>query len=442
MSIAGTRAGELSATAIRRSINRHVLVGLAGAVVLLAALGASASLVDLAGAIVAPGRLVVASSVKQVQTSVAGTVRQINVSDGDHVAAGDLLVGLDATTASADVAAVTHAIDAIRVQQARLQAEATGAPNVKFPPDIMARSSDADLSSLMAVASAEFASRRSARESQKNQLGKKVAELQQQLAGVGAQQDAVKQQLSLTQNELDSYKTLQSEGLMGNTEVSNVERLVAQYSGQVGELAGAAGQVGSEIAETNLQIEQVDADMQSQVAHDLNDDEAKLAELTQHEIAAREMLGQFEIRAPQSGTVYQLAIHTIGGVVAPGQTLMLIVPSNDVLEVEARIDPGRVDQVNPGSEARLRFVTLGARTTPEFVARVESVSPDSIVDERSGISYFTARIGLPHEATAALGKALVPGLPVEVYVSTGDRSALSYLVRPLTDQFARMFRER
>jgi len=442
MSAVTPPAYQISASTLRRSIDRHALVGIAGVAALAVGLGVLAGMVDFAGAIVAPGRLVVASSVKQVQAGAGGTVTAIQVADGDRVQAGDLLLRLDATTANAAVSSVTRAIDSIRVQEARLKAEASGAGAVAFPADLLSRPDEPDLQSLMAVEGAEFVSRRADRESAKDQLGKKIAELQQQLAGVTAQEDAVKQQLELTQGDLQSYKTLQTQGLMANSQVNTLERLAVQYSGQIGQLEGAAGQIGGEIAEANLQIGQIDAQMRSQVDRDLNDDEAKLADLRQREIAARSDLRQFDIRASQGGTVFQLATHTVGGVVVPGQTLMMIVPSNDAIEVETRIDPGRVDQIRPGSTARIRFFSLGTRTTPEFTGAVESVSPDVIVDERTGGAYFTARIKMPPEAAATLGKSLVPGLPVEVLVSTSDRSALSYLVRPLTDQVAHMFRER
>jgi HlyD family secretion protein len=433
---------EITADTVRRSIDRHLIVGGLGSVGLAAGLVVLAALVDFSGAVVAPGRLVVASSVKQVQAAVGGTVTEIRVHDGDHVQPGDVLVKLDATSATANLSSITHASDAVRVQQARLEAEASGAASVVFPPDLMARAAEPDLSSLMAVETAEFASRRADRESQKSQLGRKIAELEQQLAGIDAQRNAVKQQLTLTQSDLESYRTLQAEGLMSNSQVNALERFVSQYNGQLGQLAGSVGEIGGEIAEANLQIAQVDAQVKSAAAHDLNDDRAKLADLTQREIAARNDLRQFEVRATQAGTVYELALHTVGGVVGPGQPIMSIVPTNDVLEVEARIDPGRVDQIHEGSEARIKFFTLGARTTPELVGVIESVSPDVIVDDRTGGAYFAARIKLPPQASADVGKSLVPGLPVEVFAATGDRSALSYLLRPLTDQIAHMFRER
>ena len=433
---------EVSPGAIRRAISRYLVIGFIGFCVMILGLGGMATMIDFAGAIVAQGRLVVDTSVKKVQHPNGGTVAEIHVVDGDRVQAGDILVRLDSTVTTANLAVITQGIDEIVVQRARLEAERDGAATIDFPPDILARRGEPEITKLIEIEAGQFESRRAARDGQKDQLRKKISELQEQLAGVAAQQDAVKREIAFTHSDLQSLTTLQLQGLVESSQVSAVERLAAQYDGELGQLIGSAGQVGAAIAETNLQILQIDTDLKSAVEHDLSDDESKLNELTEHAIAARDELRNREIRAPQSGTVYQLSVHTVGGVVGPGETIMMIVPTNDLLVVEARIDPGEVDRVHAGSEAGLRFASLGARTTPQFTGVVETVSPDVAVDERTGTSYFTARIKLPADALATLGKSLFPGMPVEVFVTTGERTALSYLVKPLTDQIAHMFRER
>ena len=221
-----------------------------------------------------------------------------------------------------------------------------------------------------------------------------------------------------------------------------MKRQAAQFEGQLGQLVSAEGLVGAQIAEASLQILQIDSDMRSSDAHDLTDGETKLNDLTQRAIAARDELSNLQIRAPQDGTVYQLAVQAVGSAIQPGETLMMIVPSNDLLDVDARIDPNNIDRLNVGSEARLRFVALGARTTPEFPTTIDTISPDVIVDDRTGASYYVARMRVPPAAVAAIGRSLVPGMPVEVIVGTGQRTALSYLVKPLADQITYMFRER
>lgn len=437
-----TTALEHSAGALRRTIRRHVAVGLIGSAGMILVLAAMATTIDFAGAIIAPGRVVVDSSVKPVQAAAAGTITALHVRDGDRVHAGDLLVQLDTKTAEANLADVTQQIDAIRAQEARLHAEIDGATAIAFPADLLARRTTPAVGKLIAFETSEFASRRAARDGQKEQLRQKIAELQQQAAGDRAEEQAMRQQIALVQNDLTSFGTLRSEGLISDNQLNAFKRQAAQDNGQLGQLIAAEGQVGVQIAETNLQILQIDSDMRSADAHDLTDGEAKLNDLTQRAVAARDQLGDLAIRAPQDGTVYELAVHAAGGAVQPGQTLMMIVPSDDLLDVDARIDPNSIDRLHAGSAARLRFVTLGARTTPEFATTVTTISPDVIIDDHTGAPYYVARMRVPPAALAAIGHSLVPGMPVEVMVSTGDRTALSYLVKPLTDQVTHMFRER
>jgi HlyD family secretion protein len=435
-------SGKDQASILGTAIRRHIVVGWVGSGAMIVALAAMATMIDFAGAIIAPGRVVVDSSVKKVQPAATGTIVAIHVKDGDRVRVGDLLIELDAKTAEANLRDYTQQIDALRARQARLKAETTGAASIAFPLDLLGRRGDAEVEQLIVSENEEFTSGRAAREGQKDQLRKKISELQQQLAGDKAQEDATRQQIALIQKDLKSFETLNAQGLIGDNQLDAVKRQAAQFDGQLGQLVSAEGLVGAQIAEASLQILQVDSDMRNSDARDLTDGEAKLNDLTQRAIAARDELSNLQIRAPQDGTIYQLAVQAVGSAIQPGQTLMMIVPSNDLLDVDARIDPSNIDRLNVGSEARLRFVTLGARTTPEFSTTIDTISPDVIVDDRTGASYYLARMRVPPAAVAAIGRSLVPGMPVEVMVGTGQRSALSYLVKPLADQITYMFRER
>ena len=377
-----------------------------------------------------------------VQPAATGTIVAIQVKDGDRVRVGDLLIQLDAKTAEANLEDFTQQIDALRARQARLKAETTGAASIAFPPDLLGRRDVPEIDQLIVSENEEFTSRRAASEGQKEQLRQKISELQQQLVGDKAQEDATRQQIALIQKDLNSFEALNAQGLIGDNQLDAVKRQAAQFEGQLGQLVSAEGLVGAQIAEASLQILQIDSDMRSSDAHDLTDGETKLNDLTQRAIAARDELSNLQIRAPQNGTVYQLAVQAVGGAIQPGETLMMIVPSNDLLDVDARIDPNNIDRLNVGSEARLRFVALGARTTPEFPTTIDTISPDVIVDDRTGASYYVARMRVPLAAVAAIGRSLVPGMPVEVIVGTSQRTALSYLVKPLADQITYMFRER
>jgi HlyD family secretion protein len=434
-------SSQASINHIRTGMRRHLLVGGIAFVAIVFGLGGMAATIDFAGAVATQGRLVVDSSVKKVQHVTGGTVTELNVKDGDKVKAGELLIRLDPTLAAANLAIYSKGIDEIAVRKTRLQAERDGLDKLTLTADVMARASDPAVAELIKIETTQFESRRAAREGQKDQLRKKISELEQQAVGIVAQQDSVKRQAKFTQGELDGLRSLNKE-LVPADRMSSVERQAAQYDGQLGQLLSAGGQVGAEIAQAQLQILQVDQDMRSEVAKQLSEDESKFNELSERKIAAQDQLQKLEIRAPQDGTVYQLAMHTVGGVVGAGEPIMMIVPRNDILVVEARIEPNDVDRVHAGSEADIRFTSLGSRTTPQFSGTVETVSPDVVVDQRTGAGYYVARVSLPAVAMQQLGSKLMPGMPVEVFIATGKRTVLSYLVRPLGDQIMHTFRER
>jgi HlyD family secretion protein len=439
--VAMPQSSQASLDHIRAGMRRHLMIGGLAFVAIVFGLGGMAASIDFAGAIVTQGRLVVDSSVKKVQHIAGGTVAELKVKDGDHVKVGDLLIRLDPTLAAANLAIYTKGIDEIMVRRARLQAERDNLDKLTFPEDVMARTGEPEIADLIKIETTQFESRRAARDGQKNQLGKKIAELEQQAVGIKAQEDAINREAKFTKLELAGLHTL-AKGLVPIDRMSAVERQDAQYDGQLGQLIAEAGQAGAEIAQAELQILQVDQDMRSEVAKQLSEDESKLNELSEHKIAAEDQLHKLEIRAPQDGIVYQLSIHTVGGVVGAGEPIMLIVPRNDVLVVEARIEPNDVDRVHAGSEAGLRFTSLGSRTTPEFTGKVETVSPDIVTDQRTGAGFYVARVSLPAEAMDKLGAKLMPGMPVEVLIATDKRTVLSYLVRPLRDQFMHTFREK
>jgi len=435
------QSSQASLAHIRSGMRWHLAVGGLAFLAIVFGLGGMAATIDFAGAIVTQGRLVVDSSVKKVQHVTGGTVAEIKVKDGDQVKAGDLLIRLDPTLAAANLAIYSKGIDEIMVRRARLQAERDGLDKITFPDDILARASEPAIAELTKMETSQFESRHVAREGQKNQLSKKIAELEQQTTGIQAEEDAIKRQSKFTKEELAGLHRL-SKDLVPIDRMSSVERQDAQYDGQLGQLIAEAGQAGAEIAQAQLQILQVDEDMRTDVAKQLSEDESKLNEMAEHKIAAEDQLEKLDIRAPQDGTVYQLAVHGVGGVVGAGEPIMMIVPRNDVLVVEARIEPNDVDRVHVGSEAGLRFTSLGSRTTPEFTGKVATISPDIVVDQRTGAGYYVARVALPPEAMQKLGEKLVPGMPVEVLIATDKRTVLSYLVRPLGDQLMHTFRER
>jgi HlyD family secretion protein len=197
------------------------------------------------------------------------------------------------------------------------------------------------------------------------------------------------------------------------------------------------------IAEIELQIIQIDQDLRTEVGKDLVETRSKLSEVVERKTAAVDQLNRIDIRSPQSGRVHELSVHTVGGVISPGEQIMLIVPEADALAVEAKISPRDIEQVYVGQTATMQFTAFNQRTTPEIEGEVSVVSPDLIQDQRTGTAYYTARILLKAEAIAKLGTdKLVPGMPVEVFIKTRPRTALSYLIKPLRDQASRALKER
>lgn len=436
------KPGSEQARAIRVGIGRQLIVGGLFAAGLIVVLGGMAATIDFAGAVVASGRLVVSSTVKKIQHQTGGTVTEIRVRDGDRVKAGDLLIQLDSTLASANLGIVAKGLAEAMGRRARLVAEAAALAAISFPPELLADADKPEVAEVIAVETGAFESRRAAREGQKAQLRKKIAELEQQLVGVKAQEDAARRQIALTRDEVEGLRSLKAKDLVSNDRMSDAERRVAQLDGQLGQLIAGAAQIGAEIAQAELQILQVDQDMQTEVSRDLAETGSRINELTERKIAAEDQRDKLAIRTPIAGTVYELAVHTVGGVVGPGEAVMLIVPEDDLLVVEARVDPTEIDRIHPQQTAVLRFSTIGGRTTPEYRGMVETISPDVVVDQRTGQGYYVARIKVPPEAVADLGDKMVPGVPVEVFIATDERTVLSYLVKPLGDQIMRTFRER
>lgn len=428
--------------AVSKGIRRHVLVGLLAAFGLIFGVGGLAAMIDFSSAVVTSGRLVVSTNVKKVQHQDGGTVSEIKVKDGDQVAAGDLLMKLDPTLAKANLAIVTKGLDEAVARKTRLEAERSGATTLDFPANLTSRSDNPDVAEIISIETQAFDLRRTARQGQEQQLRKKVSELEQQVVGIEAQEKAVRRQIELTAKEVDRLRGLREKDLVGEDRMIDAESRAAQLEGQLGQLIAANAQTGAEIAQAELQILQIEQDLRSEVSRELADAGSQINELTERKIAAEDQLRREDIFAPISGTVYQLAVHTVGGVVAPGEQIMLVVPEDDLIVIEAQVNPIEVDRVYPQQEATLRFTAFGSRSTPEYEGIVQTISPDIVMDERTGQGFYMARIEMPNEAFSELGDKLVPGMPVEVFISTGNRTVLSYLVRPLGDQFAHTFRER
>jgi HlyD family secretion protein len=254
---------------------------------------------------------------------------------------------------------------------------------------------------------------------------------------------AKKREIELIGQELEGVRELWRKNLVQIQRVTALERDAARLEGERGHLIAATAQSKGKISEIELQIIQIDQELRSEVAKELREVQAKIAELVERKIAAEDQLKRIDIRAPQDGVVHQLTVHTVGGVITAGEAMMVIVPEADNLTVEAKLNPQDIDQVHAGQNAALRFSTFNQRTTPELTGVVTRVSADLTTDQRTGMSYYTVRISIPENEVARLGGLkLLPGMPLEAFIQTGERTVLSYLTKPFTDQAARAFRGR
>ena len=264
-----------------------------------------------------------------------------------------------------------------------------------------------------------------------------------EIAGLTAQEKAKDQESALVEKELAGVRQLYEQRLVQLSRLTTLERDAARLNGERAQYIAAMAQAKGKITETELQIIQVDKDMVSEVSKDLRETNDKIGELIERKVTAEDQLRRVDIRAPQDGIVEQSNVHTVGGVITAGDTLMLIVPQTDDLQVEAKVNPQDIDKLQVGQQTLLRLSAFNQRTTPELNGVVSRVSPDVNTDQRTGQSYYTIRVSMPPEEIARLGEVkLIPGMPVEAFVQTGERTLLSYLMKPLSDQLMRAFRER
>jgi HlyD family secretion protein len=428
---------------VNESIRLHLIVGLAIVIVLAFGLGGWASTQEISGALIAPGQIVVETNVKKVQHPTGGVVGELLARDGDHVRAGQIVVRLDDTVTKANLAIVTKNLDAALARAARLTAEQRGLDKIVFPPQLTDRASDPDVANVMASESKLFEVRVYGRAGQKAQLRERITQLNEEISGLQAQEKAKDQEIVLVAKELEGVRQLYDQRLVQISRLTTLERDSARLNGERAQYIASRAQARGKITETELQIIQVDKDVVSEVSKDLRETNDKIGEFVERKVTAEDQLRRVDIRAPQDGIVEQSAVHTVGGVITAGDTIMLIVPKGDDLQVEAKVQPQDIDKLQVGQKTLLRLSAFNQRTTPELIGSVSRVSPDVTTEQRTGQSYYTIRVSMPPEEIARLGDVrLIPGMPVEAFVQTGDRTMMSYLMKPLHDQLMRSFRER
>jgi len=431
----------LRARDTRRSIRRHLAAILGATVILTGGAGVLGARTELSGAVIAAGSLVVESNVKKVAHPTGGTVGELLVHEGSQVSEGDILVHLDETIAKSNLATIVQNQWEQSARGARLEAERDGEAQVLFPDNLLTAAHDPAVAHIVAGERKLFALRREALLGQKKQLNERVAQLGDEIRGLTEQSEAKGEEIRLVQQELEGVRELWDKKLIPITRLTQLERDAARLKGERGQLIASTAQARGRISELQVQILQIDQNFRSDVAKELADVRAKSDELRERRVAAQDLLHKLDIRAPQNGTVQDLSVHARGSVIGAGEQIMLVVPQADTLVVDVRIPAQDIDQVRLGQAATLRFPNFNQRTTPELDGSVIRIAADVSKDDKTGASYYLARIRMSGQRVDP-DLRFVPGMPVDVFVHTDQRTLMSYLVKPLMDQASRAFREK
>ena len=425
-----------------RTIRRLSLLVVAAVALLFGVMGGLAAATRISGAVIASGTLVVDSYVKPVKHLKGGIARAILVKNGDHVAAGEVLVRLDDTQTKANLAIIRKRLNELSARTARLAAERDGRQDIAFPTELLSDATDADVAAIMAGERRLFLDRHASREGQKSQLQERIQQLKQEIEGLVAQEQGKRREITLIARELGSLEGLLNQGIISATKVYSLQRESASLNGDLGNLVSSIAQTKGKIAETELQILQIDADRSSEVSEQLRQAESDSGQFSERLVAAEDDLKRIDIKAPQAGIVDQLSIHAAGAVISPAEAILQIVPDKDALVAELKLAPQDIDQITVGQAVSLRFPAFNQRITPELNGHVDTISADLTTDQRSGQSYYVVRVKVAKQEWDRLGQLTpLPGMPVEAFLQTGERSVLAYLTKPMTDQIRRAFRE-
>lgn len=425
------------------SVKRYVGGGFLTLFLLVGGIGGWAATTDLAGAVLAQGTVVVAGNVKKIQHPAGGVIGQIFVKNGDHVKAGDVLVRLDETMTRASLQIITRQMDELVGRQARLRAERDDAATVTIPEELLKRNDDPSVAQIVSGEKTLFEKRISTRKSQIAQLGERITALGEEISGLTTQSEAKTREIDLIVKELGGLEQLEAKQLVPQTKIMALRRERARLEGEKAQLQAQAGSSKVKITEIEMQRIGIDHEAKSEVVKELREAEGKLAELAERRTAAEDQLRRIDLKAPVNGIVHQSTVFTIGGVINPADTLMVIVPEGERLIIEARIAPQDIDQARTHEEATIRFTAFNQRTTPTVSGKVVQVAADITHDQQNQVSYFVAQIEIPDDEMKKLeGLKLSPGMPADVQIVTTARTALSYLTKPIEDQFAKAFKER
>lgn len=426
-----------------RSLRRLTSNGLLFIALFVAGFAVWSVAVVLVGAVAATGQFVVSGDVKKVQHMTGGVVGELLVREGDKVTAGQVVLKLDPTMTEANRQIISNQLDEMSIRQTRLEAERDGLDTLSIPVRLASRIGDRDVAKIIESERHLLTIRRQAMDGRKAQLNKQITQLRDEIVGLEAQLNAAKSEDKILVKELRSVRELFAKKLVPYIRLSQLEREAARVEGRTGQITSQIAETNGKVSETQLQLIQLDDDAREKAMTELREIDGRRGEFASRLVAADDQLKRVDLRAPASGVVHQLATHTVGGVLAPGETAMLIVPTGEELQVEARIAPSDIDQVMVGQPVRLKLRAGNQRTMPELVGHTAVVSADISTDERTGAAFYTVRIvPAPGEIEKVAPLKIIAGMQAEVFVETTARTPIDFLLKPLTDQIARTFRER
>ncbi|MEQ8900451.1 MAG: HlyD family type I secretion periplasmic adaptor subunit [Roseovarius sp.] len=426
------------------TVRGPMLVGLLGLVLLLGGFGTWAVTTTISGAIIAPGRIEVDQNRQVVQHPDGGVVAEINVKEGDRVSAGDVLLRLDPTDLQSQLMITENQLVELMARRARLEAERDQRKELDFDPLLVQMVADMpDAAALMQGQTTLLMARAETAEQRIAQLHKRRDQTRDQISGIDAQSTALSKQLDLIAEELVSQQSLLDRGLAQAARVLSLQREEARLSGRMGELAAQRAQAEGRITEIEIEILQLGTDRREEAITTLRDLQFRELELREQRRALKERMSRLEITAPVPGIVYNLQVFALRSVIRPADPVLFLIPQDRPLVINARVEAIHVDKLHVGQEVTLRFSALDQRTTPELSGHVTQVSADAFEDEATRASYYRAEVVLEPGETDRLPPdvTLIPGMPVETFIRTADRTPIAYLVKPFTDYLTKAFRE-
>lgn len=426
------------------SVRRPMIIGIAGLIVLLGGFGTWAALSNIAGAVVANGRIEVDQNRQVVQHPDGGVVAEILVTEGMHVTEDQVLIRLDQTVLESELAIIEGQLFELMARRGRHEAERDDRREAIFDPALVAAAAaNPDTSLLMDGQTQLLQARTTSLASQVEQLDKRSQQIGNQIEGIAAQREALGLQVALIEQELTDQQSLLDRGLAQASRVLGLQRELARLNGQIGALSAEAAEAESRITETKIEILRLSEARREEAITRLRDLQFRELELAEQRRALVQRLERMDIRAPVSGIVYGLQVFARRAVLRPAEPVLFIVPQDRPLIIMAQVDPINIDQVAAGQDVSLRFSALDQRRTPELIGRVVRTSADAFSDDSAGTSFYRTEIVLDEGQMNRLpeGTVLIPGMPVQAFIRTRDRSPLDYLIKPLADYFSTALRE-